>query len=139
MGCRNCRAQQVRVGTLFSTERSPLFSRACLHHRSNPATLNSLNGLAGRAVPCSDTSPPCLFFTASSSLQLFLPPPLSPSVFPSFILIYYKDLVFPPHTLFFVHEINSCENILLLLHLTVFLLPHLSQSSSFHYTPFVLQ
>lgn len=40
-GERKCRAQRVWVGTLFSTERSPLFSTACLpHHRSYQATLS---------------------------------------------------------------------------------------------------
>lgn len=49
---RKCRAQRVWVGTLFSTERSPLFSTACRpHHLSYQATLYGLNGLAGMAAP----------------------------------------------------------------------------------------
>lgn len=51
-GGRKCRAQRVWVGTLFSTERSPLFSMDCLpHHRSYQATLYRLNGLAGMSAP----------------------------------------------------------------------------------------
>ncbi len=72
---RKCRAQRVWVGTLFSTERSPLFSTGCLpHHRSYQATLHGLNGLAGMAAGCPPPPPPpepdfCLFFTASSSFS----------------------------------------------------------------------
>lgn len=55
---RKCRAQRVWVGTLFSTERSPLFSTACPpQHRSYQATLNGLNGLAGMAAEHPPSSP----------------------------------------------------------------------------------
>lgn len=94
-----CRAQRVWVGTLFSTERSPLFSTARLpHHPSYRATLCGLNGLAWHG---STTLPhhhpplpagPGLFFTASSSFS-FCPSSSPPetlkllSFLPCFLLI----------------------------------------------------
>lgn len=92
---RKCRAQRVWVGTLFSTERSPLFSRACLpRHRSYQATLCGLNGLAGKAAP---RYPPLLCSHPEHVCFLQLPPlshsppkNISASSFPSvfsFLLI----------------------------------------------------
>lgn len=88
------------MGTPFSTERSPLFSTACLpRHRSYQATLYGLNGLAGMAV---HPTPPLhalsrtLFVLHSFLLFLILSILLSslnshafpfPSVFPSLLLL----------------------------------------------------
>lgn len=94
---RKCRAQRVWVGTLFSTERSPLFSRACLpRHRSYQATLCGLNGLAGKAAP-RRAIPPLLCSHPEHVCFLQLPPlshsppkNISASSFPSvfsFLLI----------------------------------------------------
>lgn len=84
---RKCRAQRVWVGTLFSTERSPLCSTACRpHHRSYQATLYGLNGLAGMAAPRPPLHSPllsarhCLSFTASSSVS-FWPSSSPPQAF----------------------------------------------------------
>lgn len=98
---RKCRAQRVWVGTLFSTERSPLFSRACLpRHRSYQATLCGLNGLAGKAAP--RYPPPtlfsprtCLFFTASSSFS-FSPQKHQRFFFSFCVLILAHSLLCPP-------------------------------------------
>lgn len=78
---RKCRAQRVWVGTLFSTERSPLFSRACLpRHRSYQATLYGLNGLAGKAAP---HYPPPLLCSHPEHVCFLQLPPLSHSAYPT--------------------------------------------------------
>ena len=84
-GGRKCRAQRVWVGTLFSTERSPLFSTACLpHHRSYQATLSGpewtrWHGSAELRPPPTTTTPLCSQPDSVCSSQL---PPLSHSVCP---------------------------------------------------------
>lgn len=80
---RKCRAQRVWVGILFSTERSPLFSKACLPlHRSYQATLYGLNGPAGMTALLYPPPPlifPLLLPDSVCSSQL---PPLSHSIHP---------------------------------------------------------
>lgn len=70
------------MGTLFSTERSPLFSRACLpRHRSYQATLYGLNGLAGKAAP--HYPPPPLLCSHPDHVCFLQLPPLSHSAYPT--------------------------------------------------------
>lgn len=96
---RKCRAQRVWVGMLFSIERSPLFSRACLpRHRSYQATLYGLNGLAGMAAP----HYPPLYSVLTPTMFVFY----------SFLLFLILPTLRPPKTsalLLFLLCFHSCS------------------------------